>query len=132
MKIIPGRAGGRPTEQRGETFTGTVWADPVLAPTEGVTVNHVFFSPGARTYWHSHDIGQLLIVTYGSGWSLSRDGHGGEIRAGDTVWISAGEEHWHGAAPDTAMAHIAVSLGGHDWLEEVPEADYHQSTEVSR
>jgi quercetin dioxygenase-like cupin family protein len=132
MKIVPGRAVGRPTEQRGETFTGTVWGDPVLPPTEGVAVNHVFFTPGARTYWHSHDIGQLLIVTYGSGWCLSRDGQGGEIRVGDTVWISAGEEHWHGAAADTAMGHVAVSLGGHAWLEEVLDVEYQKSTEARR
>jgi quercetin dioxygenase-like cupin family protein len=130
MKIAHGRAARLPTDQRGETFTGRVWADPVLPRTDdGVVVNHVFFPPGARTHWHRHEIGQLLIVTYGAGWSLSRDGEGGELRVGDIVWIPAGQDHWHGAAAGTAMSHIAVSHGTTEWLEEVTDLDYEPDKE---
>lgn len=124
MKIIHGRAPDAVSEQRTATFTGTVFADPVLAPEEGVTVNSVWFAPGARTHWHRHDRGQILIVTSGRGWVGDRQGERGGIRAGDVVWISPGEEHWHGADPGSYLVHTAISLGGHEWLEPVEEQDY--------
>ena len=124
MKINHGREAGKRSEQRSETFTGEVWGDPVLSATDGVLINSVFFAPRARTYWHRHERGQVLHVTSGSGWVRARDGQGGPIRAGDTVWIPPGEEHWHGAAPDTYMLHLAVSLGAADWLQPVTDAEY--------
>lgn len=123
MKIIQGRAGG-PSDKRSATFTGDVWADPVLAPVDGVTINHVLFAPGARTHWHNHDDGQVLICTSGEGRIGNDDGEAGVIRAGDVVFFEPGERHWHGAGPETFMAHIAISLGGHEWQEPVSDDDY--------
>lgn len=120
MLIIPGgRQAGAPTERRSDTFSGEVWADPVLPRTGDVTVNHVFFTPGARSHWHSHEGGQLLHVTSGEGWVCERGGQRERIAAGDVVWTPAGEEHWHGATDLHALHHLAVSLGTTSWLEEV-------------
>jgi quercetin dioxygenase-like cupin family protein len=124
MKVFHGRAEGAPSEQRGPTFTGVVWADPVMPTTDDVTINTVFFSPGARTFWHTHAQGQTLLVTAGHGW-VCLDGEAPQaIRQGDTVWIAADERHWHGAAKDSYMVHIATSLGKSNWQDEVSEADY--------
>lgn len=128
MRITHGREPGARSENRTATFTGTVWADPVLAPTDGVMANTVFFSPGARTYWHRHERGQLLLVTHGRGWVQVRDGEGAAVGPGDTVWFPPGEEHWHGAVADAYLVHVAVSLGETQWLEEVAEADYAAAT----
>jgi quercetin dioxygenase-like cupin family protein len=124
MRIIRGRDAGTPSENRTETFTGTVWGDPVLAGDGDVAVNSVFFAPGARTYWHRHERGQVLHVTSGEGRVYSRDGNGGTIRAGDTVYIPAGEEHWHGAGGTTYLVHLAVSLGKTEWLTPVTDEEY--------
>ncbi|HVW18632.1 MAG TPA: cupin domain-containing protein [Solirubrobacteraceae bacterium] len=123
MKIIQGRASG-PSDKRSATFTGDVWADPVLAPTDGVTINHVMFTPGARTHWHSHSRGQVLVVTSGEGRAGDDAGEVRAIRAGDVVLFEPGERHWHGAAPESFMAHLAISIGEHDWQEPVEDADY--------
>ena len=123
MRIAKGRAAA-PSERRSETFTGTVWADPVLGPQDEVGVNDVFFAPGARTHWHTHAIGQVLVVTAGEGFVRSRDGAGGRIGPGDVVHIPAGEEHWHGAGPETYLLHRAISLGAATWLEPVSDDDY--------
>jgi len=124
MKIIHGRAAGSSSERRSATFTGEVWADPILEPTEGVTINNVFFAPGSRTHWHRHEGGQLLMVTLGQGKVRAEAGEEHRIGAGDTVWISPGERHWHGAGEATCMAHVAISLGGHEWLEPVTDEEY--------
>ena|SRR5581483_7784249 len=124
MRIARGRAEGAATEERGPTFTGRVLVDPVLAAEGGVGVNNVFFEPGARTHWHTHAIGQVLYVTHGAGFVRRRDGTGGAIRGGDVVHIAAGEEHWHGAAPDSYLLHVAVSLGDAEWLDAVTDEDY--------
>lgn len=124
MKINRGREAGKHSEQRSDTFTGTVWGDPVLSGAEGVTVNSVFFAPGARTHWHRHERGQILYVTSGQGSAYTRDGEGGTIAAGDTVYIPPGEEHWHGAGADTYLVHLAVSLGATDWLAPVSDEEY--------
>ncbi len=124
MQIIHGRAAGSSSERRSATFTGEVWADPVLLPTDGVTINNVFFAPQARTHWHTHEGGQVLMVTYGQGKIRAEAGDEHRIRPGDTVWISPGERHWHGAAETTCMAHVAISLGGQDWLESVTDEQY--------
>jgi quercetin dioxygenase-like cupin family protein len=124
MKINRGREAGTSSDQRTATFTGEVWGDPVLPETDGVLINNVFFAPGARTHWHTHHQGQILVVTAGGGRARARDGSGGELAAGDVVWIPPGEEHWHGAAPDGYMLHLAISLGGHDWLDPVTDEEY--------
>jgi quercetin dioxygenase-like cupin family protein len=126
MKINRGREAGTTSELRTATFTGEVWGDPVLPETDGVLINNVFFAPGARTHWHTHHQGQILVVTAGGGRSRARDGSGGELAAGDVVWIPPGEEHWHGAAPDSYMLHLAISLGGHDWLDPVTDGEYEE------
>ena len=90
--------------------------------------NTVTFEPGARTAWHTHPLGQTLIVTAGCGRAQREGGPIEEIRPGDVVWFPPGEKHWHGAAPKTAMTHIAIqeALDGKavDWLERVSEAQY--------
>ena len=126
MKINPGREPGTTSELRTATFTGDVWADPVLAPTDGVMVANVFFTPGARTHWHTHERGQFLVVTSGEGRARTRDGGGGKLTVGDVVWTPPGEEHWHGAAPGSYMLHTAISLGDADWLEPVTDEEYEE------
>jgi quercetin dioxygenase-like cupin family protein len=122
MNIVRGRTGH--SELRKAYATGNSWADPVLGGEHGVTMGHVFFEPRARTYWHSHERGQILIVTSGTGLLFSRSGEGGAIAVGDTAFIPPGEEHWHGAAADSFLVHVAISLGGADWLAEVTDAEY--------
>jgi quercetin dioxygenase-like cupin family protein len=111
-------------------FTGTVWQEPVIEAAEPARVRalRVTFEPGARTAWHTHPLGQTLHVLSGVGRIATRGGTVRMIRAGDTVWIPPHEEHWHGAAPDQMMCHLAIqeSLDGQvaDWLEQVSDADY--------
>jgi quercetin dioxygenase-like cupin family protein len=124
MKVIHGHAAPAESERRSATFTGEVWADPVLAPTEGVTINNVFFTPGARTHWHTHERGQILLVLAGHGRVFAQGGEIEPIGAGDTVWIAPGERHWHGADASSYMIHVAVSLGAADWQEPVSDEDY--------
>jgi quercetin dioxygenase-like cupin family protein len=117
MHIIHARAEGTAVAQPTETFTGTVFMDTVLPLTDDARVNTVTFTPGARTHWHTHDRGQLLIVTAGTGFIQLRGEEPQPIRTGDSVWISPGEEHWHGAGADSLLVHTAVSLGETRWLE---------------
>jgi quercetin dioxygenase-like cupin family protein len=123
MHVSHGRVTGKPSERRTATFTGTVHMDPVL-DTGKVVINTVIFTPGARTYWHSHPGGQLLIVTAGQGIVASRSGEVHVVGIGDVIWTEPGEEHWHGAGGDTLMTHTAVSHGATQWGAEVAEADY--------
>lgn len=124
-------AGSSPT-RRGpaSSFTGTVWQDPVIeAPQPArLRVNRVSFEPGARTAWHTHPLGQTLYVLQGVGRVQALGGPVRVIRPGDVVWIPPGEKHWHGAAPDTGMTHLAMqeALDGTAvvWLEQVSDADY--------
>lgn len=124
MKIIHGRHEGAETRQRGATFDGTVWSDPVLPTTDGVTINVVYFTPGARTHWHRHERGQILQVTIGSGWVCSEGEAPQRLQPGDVVWVPPGERHWHGASTGSAMAHLAISLGVTQWETPVGEDDY--------
>jgi quercetin dioxygenase-like cupin family protein len=128
MRIATAGRTGAHSEERGATFTGRVWADPVLGAEDGIMVNNVFFEPGARTFWHTHGVAQLLRVVAGEGRVQSRDGSGETIHVGDSVHIPAGEEHWHGAAPGSYLLHYAVSVGGTDWLEPVSDDDYASAT----
>jgi len=111
-------------------FTGTVRVEPLFQAPEPARVQgaSVTFEPGARTAWHTHPLGQTLIVTAGVGWVQRVGGAVEEIRPGDVVWFSPGEKHWHGATATTAMTHIAVQekLDGKvvDWMEQVNEEEY--------
>ncbi len=108
----------------GSQFTGTAYPYLTLPSTDGVTINTVNFTPGARTHWHRHESGQILQVLAGRGLIQSAGGPVEVIRAGDTIWVPAGESHWHGASPDSFMTHTAISLGATEWAEPVPDADY--------
>ena len=123
----------RPTVKTpAQNFTGDVYMTPIFNGTgpSRLTVALVRFTPGARTNWHSHAVGQTLHVTEGVGLVGTRDGSVLRIRAGDTVVCPPGEDHWHGAAPDTFMSHLAMLEARPDggdpttWLEPVPEEDY--------
>lgn len=129
MKIIPSterasRAGPD------EYFTGNVRLDPLVNTPEPARLQgaQVTFEPGARTAWHTHPLGQTLLVTTGVGRAQSEDGPVFMLRPGDVVWFEPGEKHWHGASPDTGMSHIALqeALDGVavTWLEQVTDADY--------
>ena len=129
MKIT--RNGTQPS-RRGpeEWFTGSVRIDPLFgaeAPSR-MSGSTVTFEPGARTAWHSHPLGQALIVTAGLGRVQARDGPVQEIRPGDVVQFAPGEQHWHGASPTTAMSHIALSerheTEAVTWMEKVSDAEY--------
>ncbi len=113
-----------------EYFTGSVRIDPVFDasdPARALTAS-VTFEPGARTAWHTHPLGQTLIVTSGCGLAQRWGGGIEEIRPGDVIWFPPGEKHWHGAAPATAMTHISIveKLDGKsaDWLEKVSDEQY--------
>jgi len=114
-----------------DRFTGDVWFDVIARGDEPlrIRVNAVRFSPGARTAWHSHAVGQTLYVTEGRGLGQSRGGDLIELRPGDTVFTPPGEWHWHGAAPDHFMTHIAIweapgEGAESDWGEPVTDAEY--------
>ncbi len=125
------RAGSQASRKPPEDyFTGNVRLDPLFQAAAPGRVGgaSVTFEPGARTAWHTHPLGQTLIVTFGLGWAQREGGPIEEIRPGDVVWFSPGEKHWHGATPTTAMTHIAIqeALDGKavDWLEKVSDAQY--------
>ncbi len=125
------RSGSQPSGKGpAEYFTGTVRVDPLFqAPDPARAVGaSVTFEPGARTAWHTHPLGQTLIVTAGSGRAQREGGPIEEIHSGDVVWFAPGEKHWHGAAPTTAMTHIAIQerLNGSpvEWLEKVSDEQY--------
>ena len=113
-----------------EYFTGTVRIDPLFEAPDPARARgaSVTFEPGARTAWHTHPLGQTLIVTSGSGWVQSEGDPKDEIRPGDVVWCPPNEKHWHGATTTTAMTHIAIQeqLDGKvvEWLEKVSDEQY--------
>jgi quercetin dioxygenase-like cupin family protein len=115
-------------------FTGTVRVDPLFEAAEPARVRgaSVTFEPGARTAWHIHPLGQTLIITAGCGRVQREGGPIEEIRPGDVVWFAPNEKHWHGAAPTTAMSHIAVqeALDGKvvEWMEHVTDQEYLRET----
>ncbi len=125
------RVGSQPSAKGpSEWFTGTVRIDLLFQAPDPALVQgaRVTFEPGARTAWHTHPLGQTLIVTAGCGWVQRAGGPIEEIRPGDVVWIPPGEKHWHGATPTTAMTHIAIleRLDGRvvDWMEPVGDEQY--------
>jgi quercetin dioxygenase-like cupin family protein len=125
------RSGSQPSGKGpADWFTGTVRIDPLFPVKEPARAagNNVTFEPGARTAWHTHPLGQTLIITAGCGRVQREGGPIEEVRPGDVVWFPPGEKHWHGASPTTAMTHIAIqeSLNGKpvDWLEKVSDEQY--------
>ena len=125
------RAGSQPsTKGSAEWFTGAVRVDPLLQcpPPARAAANNVTFEPGARTFWHTHPLGQALIITAGAGWIQREGGPVEQVHPGDVIWIPAAERHWHGATSSTAMTHIAVqeSQDGSaaSWMEPVTEEQY--------
>src|SRR5881296_1384450 len=125
------RSGSQPsTKGSAEYFTGAVRVDPLFQarnPARAVGAS-VTFEPGARTAWHTHPLGQTLIVTAGSGLVQRWGGPVEDIRPGDVIWFALGEKHWHGASPTTAMTHVAIQekLDGKvvDWMEHVTDEQY--------
>lgn len=121
------------TKNPPEYFTGDVWLDPIAHPREDgqrMTVAMVRFAPGARTAWHSHVLGQTLHITAGIAWVQSRGGPKIEARTGQTLYCPPGEEHWHGAAPDSFMEHLAMLDNADDpaetttWFGHVTDEEY--------
>jgi quercetin dioxygenase-like cupin family protein len=136
MQII--RRSGWQASQKGPEawFTGTVRIDPLFPAMEGsnVTAGLVTFEPGARSAWHTHPMGQNLIVVWGVGWTQCEGGAKTEIRAGDVVSCPCGKRHWHGATSTTAMSHIAVTEvadgSAVTWMEKVPDEVYLAPTQA--
>ncbi|MDO5606341.1 MAG: cupin domain-containing protein [Paracoccus sp. (in: a-proteobacteria)] len=129
MKIH--RAGSMPSVPGpAEWFTGKVRVDPMFNPAfpDRVQGAHVTFDPGARTAWHTHPLGQTIIVTFGRGRVQREGGPVQDIHPGDVVFFEPGEKHWHGAAPDTGMSHIAIQEVENGqvvtWLHHVSDAEY--------
>jgi quercetin dioxygenase-like cupin family protein len=129
MNIL--RNGSRPSAKApADYFTGSVRIDALFDASEPARVfaASVTFEPGARTAWHTHPLGQTLIVTAGRGWVQRAGGPIEEVNAGDVVWFAPGEKHWHGATPTTAMTHIAIAekleSKSADWMELVTDEQY--------
>ena len=125
------RSGSQPSSKgSAENFTGAVCIDPLFQAPDPARVSgsSVTFEPGARTAWHSHPLGQTLLVTAGCGRVQRWDGPIEEIHPGDVIWFAPGEKHWHGATPTTAMTHLAIQerLDGKtvDWMEQVSDDQY--------
>jgi quercetin dioxygenase-like cupin family protein len=125
------RSGSQPSiKGPAEWFTGTVRVDPLFEAPDPARVSgaSVTFEPGARTAWHTHPLGQTLIVTAGRGLAQRWGGPIEEIRPGDVIWIPPGEKHWHGATATTAMTHIAIqeqlNSKAVDWMEKVNDEQY--------
>jgi quercetin dioxygenase-like cupin family protein len=131
MDIYIKRNGSRSSQKGPEDwFTGTVRIDPLFQAPDPARASgaYVTFEPGARTAWHTHPLGQTLIVTAGLGWVQREGGSVEEIRPGDVVWFPPGLKHWHGASATTAMTHIAIqeTLNGKnvEWMEKVRDEQY--------
>jgi len=114
-------------------FTGTVRIDPLFQANSArrAAAASVTFEPGARTAWHTHPLGQTLVVISGCGWVQREGGTVEDIHPGDVVWFSPGEKHWHGATSTNAMTHIAIqeNLNGNvvEWMEKVTDEVYHSA-----
>jgi quercetin dioxygenase-like cupin family protein len=125
------RSGSQPSGKGpAEWFTGAVRVDPLFQAPEPALVQgaSVTFEPSARTAWHTHPLGQTLIITSGLGWVQRWDGPRQEVRSGDVVWFAPGEKHWHGATATTGMSHLAIQerLDGKvvEWMEHVSDEQY--------
>jgi quercetin dioxygenase-like cupin family protein len=126
VEFARGRAGeptaNGPAGHGDGILTGKMMLDKMLTG-DGVAVNTAFFEPGSRTHWHSHSVGQLFLIEHGRGAVSTRDTVQ-VVEAGDIVYAPAGEEHWHGAAPDSFLVYVAISLGQTSWLEPVCDDRY--------
>jgi len=125
------RSGTQPSGKGpAEYFTGTVRIDPLFNPPDPsrVAMALVTFEPGARTAWHTHPLGQTLIITAGSGWVQREGGPIENVHPGDVVWFAPNEKHWHGATATTALSHIAIQEKQNgspvDWMEQVTDEQY--------
>ncbi|CAK1363257.1 unnamed protein product [Cercospora beticola] len=119
-----------PSRQPTETFTGSVHMDPIFTA-EDCMGNNVCFTPGARTYWHTYERGQILTVTIGEGLICSKGEKPRRLQVGDVVHIPAGETHWHGGTKTTMMAHQAISLGKTSWHEELDQKEYEEADKTA-
>jgi quercetin dioxygenase-like cupin family protein len=133
------RCGSQPSDKGpAENFTGNVRIDPLFEAPDPARARgaSVTFEPGARTAWHTHPLGQTLIVTSGCGWVQSEGDSKEEMRPGDVVWCPPKEKHWHGATPTTAVTHIAIQeqLDGKavDWMEKVSDEQYQAPAGIKR
>src|SRR3981189_2038220 len=131
QSITISRSGSQPSTQgNAQYFTGSVHIDPLFSAAEPSRVSgaRVSFEPGARTAWHTHPLGQTLIVTAGTGWVQQLGGSVQEMREGDVVRIPPGQKHWHGATATARMTHIALQEEQNgkvvDWMEKVSDGDY--------
>ena len=130
--VVPALSRDKPAGQEGPAkwFTGKVWIEQLFEAADPARIRcaSVTFEPCARTAWHTHPLGQTLIVTSGLGWAQREGGPIEEIRPGDVVWFPPNEKHWHGAMPTSAMSHIAIqeALDGKvvEWLEHVTDQQY--------
>ncbi|MFI5953942.1 cupin domain-containing protein [Cryptosporangium sp. NPDC051539] len=128
MIIVPPAEQAGTAGKRGSQFSGDAFPYLTMSA-DGVTINTVSFTPGARTFWHSHESGQILQVLAGRG-LIQADGEPIQvIRTGDVIWTPPGETHWHGAAPNSFLTHVAISLGTTAWAAAVPDAEYRDPTE---
>ena len=125
------RSGAQPSTKGPEDyFTGTVRIDPLMSPPEPARVAgvSVTFEPGARTAWHTHPLGQRLLIVSGEGWVQKKGEAKQLVQAGDTVWFEPDEKHWHGATDTKAMVHIAIQEARDgspvNWMEQVSDDDY--------
>lgn len=123
MLTVVRRSGGGSSARSEGPYTGEIWRDMLHLDAEGNAIGAVFFTPCARTYWHTHPGGQLLIVEHGEGLVGDADGTV-RVSAGDMVWTAPDTRHWHGATSSRSMMHIAVTFRGVDWMEEVSDRDY--------
>ena len=105
------------------TFTGDVWHDPIHTA-EDARLSHVMFTPGARTYWHTHEKGQMIKVMAGSGWICDKESKAQRSEVGDVLWCQAGVTHWHGVDDGTFMMHFVCGLGKINWLDPVTDEEY--------
>ncbi|KAL3480873.1 RmlC-like cupin domain-containing protein [Aspergillus californicus] len=122
--IFPGTvAPDHKTIKVGPTFTGDVFLDPIKIDPK-VAIANVTFTPCARTYWHTHEEGQVIRVVAGSGWICDKGGEARRIKTGDVIWAPAGTTHWHGADDESLMSHFVVGLGKTTWLEAVTDEEY--------
>ena len=124
MVLIPNskKEGKSTSKGPDRIFKGDVWLDSIFNDPDNVIAN-VTFTPCARTNWHTHENGQLLVCTMGSGWVCDRGEKARRLNAGDTVWCPPGTEHWHGADDDSLMAHFVHARGKVDWLETVSDEE---------
>ncbi|WP_438354348.1 cupin domain-containing protein [Microbacterium sp. CJ88] len=129
MKLIRAAERSGTSGKTGSQFTGQVHNFLTMPATDGITINTVTFTPGARTFWHSHTDGQILEIIAGRGLVQSEGAEAVSVGAGDTVWVPPGERHWHGAAPDSFMTHTAISLGPTNWDDAVADSDYNPRPE---